>query len=107
MGSVVENIKEIRLQKSVSQDVIADALCVDTSAVSNIENGKRRLRVDELEKIANVLGVSVIDLFTWPKHYVEEKIDDDKCKRSVCVTFEVDPEQRDLLLDMIIKGYSK
>lgn len=59
------------MQKGLNQTVIADALNVDTAVVSNIENGKRELKVSELEKIANALRVSVIDLLTYPKIYVE------------------------------------
>jgi len=72
------NIKEIRLQKSINQQVIADALNVDVASVSNLENGKREIRFREIEKIANVLGVSVVDLITYPKKYVEVKDDEDK-----------------------------
>ena len=72
------NIKEIRLQKSINQQVSADALNVDVASVSNLENGKREIRFREIEKIANVLGVSVVDLITYPKKYVEVKDDEDK-----------------------------
>lgn len=68
---IIKNIREIRTQKGLNQSVIADALNVDTAVVSNIENGKRELKVSELEKIANALKVSVIDLLTYPKIYVE------------------------------------
>lgn len=69
--NVVENIKEIRLNKGIKQQIIADALCVDVAVISNIEKGKRELKVSELEKISKVLGVTVVDLFTYPKKYVE------------------------------------
>jgi len=67
---ILENIREIRMQKGIKQEVIASAFNLDTSVVSNIETGKRKLRVEELEILANALGVSVIDLFTWPVKYV-------------------------------------
>lgn len=69
--NVVKNIREIRLQKSISQSAIADELGVDVAAISNIEKGKRELRVSELEKIAKVLRMSVIDILTYPKIFVE------------------------------------
>lgn len=62
---VLEAIKIIRLQKSINQQVIADALNLDVAVVSNIENGKRDLRVKELKIISNVLGISPVDLFTY------------------------------------------
>lgn len=67
---IIENIKEIRINKGIPQKALADALSVDNAVISNIENGKRELKVAELENIANCLGVEVIDLFTYPEKYV-------------------------------------
>lgn len=98
---VIKNIREIRLQKGITQQVIADALNVDFSVVSNIEKGKRELKVKELDKIANALGVDLIYLFTYPKHYVAA----DSLQRndSVSITFEVSPAKRDALLKMVME----
>lgn len=68
--NVAENIKKIRLQKGINQNVISDALGVDVSVVSNIENGKRELKVYELEIIANCLQEDVLYLLTYPERYV-------------------------------------
>ena len=68
---VHEAIKIIRLQKSINKQVIADALNLDVAVVSNIENGKRDLRVKELKIISNVLGTSPVDLLTYPDKYVK------------------------------------
>lgn len=63
--------KEIRLQKSVPQKVLADALDVDVAVISNIEKGKREIKLSELEIISNVFEMSVIDFVGYPKKYVE------------------------------------
>ncbi|MGR4859582.1 helix-turn-helix domain-containing protein [Bacteroides pyogenes] len=68
--NIVDNIKEIRLNKGIGQKLLADALNVDTAVISNIETGKRELKVSELEIISSCLGVEVIDLFTYPHKYV-------------------------------------
>lgn len=70
--NVVDNIIAIRKKRGVKQEQIAFALSVDTAVVSNIENGKRELKVNELEKIATVLGVDVIYLFTYPHVFVKK-----------------------------------
>ena len=67
--NVAENIKRIRLQKGINQDVISDAL-VDVSVISNIENGKRELKVKELEIIAKCLQEDVLYLLTFPERYI-------------------------------------
>lgn len=66
---IAENIKAIRLAKQIKQQVIADALGVEVTAISNFENGKRDIKVSELDAIAGALGVSVIDLITYPVTY--------------------------------------
>ena len=68
---IAKNIREIRLQKSINQQVIADALGLDVAVVSNIEQGKRDLKFKDLEKISNALGMSVIDLITFPDKYIK------------------------------------
>ena len=68
--NAIENIRLIRVEKGIPQKKIADALNVDISVISNIETGKRELKVSELEIIAKSLEVSVIDLFTYPEKYV-------------------------------------
>lgn len=75
---IFEAIKEIRLQKGINQQNIADALNLDVAVVSNIEKGKRDLRVKELEIISNALNVSVIDLFTYPDKYIKVSNKDDE-----------------------------
>ncbi len=102
--NVLKNIKDIRLEKSINQDVIADALGIDTSAVSNIENGKRELRVSELDKIANCLGVDLLYLFTYPEKYVNIK--SLKEPERISVTFEVSPDKREHLLRLVTEGNS-
>lgn len=71
MSELRENVRQIRLARSLPQLVLADELGIDVSAVCNFENGKRDFRIGSLPAIASALGVEVIDLFTWPKRYVD------------------------------------
>lgn len=64
---IIDTIKEIRLKKSINKQTIADALDVDVAVVSNIETGKRELKVSELEKISNVLEVDIETLLSYHK----------------------------------------
>ena len=96
---VLKNIFEIRKQKGVNQEVIADALDVDISTISKIESGSRKLRVEELAKIADCLGEDVIYLFTYPKRYVDKETVESS--ERISVTFEVSPDKRDYLLKLV------
>lgn len=101
--NVVENIKTIRLEKGISQKVLADSLGVDISAISNVENGKRELKVSELAIIANCLGVDVIDLFTYPKKYIPYDSKNEDIE--TIVQFKLRREQRDKVMDMLFKNH--
>ncbi len=60
-----QSIKYIRLQKKISQTEIAYQCGFDKSNLNTIESGKRNPTVISLLKIADALGVKLIDLFNF------------------------------------------
>ena len=54
-----QNIKKIRISKEMSQGDICRALDMDRSYMSAIENGKKNITIQQLERLAQALGVSV------------------------------------------------
>ena len=54
-----ENMKRIRLEKSMSQGDICRALGLDRAYISNVENGKQNLTLGTMEKVAKALNVSL------------------------------------------------
>lgn len=56
------NIKKFREEKGYRQDDLAEQLHVTRQAVSNWENGKTQPDLETLQKIAQVLEVSVEEL---------------------------------------------
>ena len=54
-----ERIRNIREDKDILQQELADAVGINVSVLSRIEKGTRQLRDDELIKIADKLNVSV------------------------------------------------
>lgn len=98
---VIKNIKQIRIEKGVNQEVIAEKLNITSSSWSRIESGTHSLKVNQLAKIAELFDMEVIDLFTYPKKYVDASLLDKANK--ISVTFEVGPENRDVLLSLIYK----
>lgn len=99
---IVKNIKKIRLQKGINQDVIADALGVDNSVISNIENGKRELKVKELEVIAKCLEEDVIYLFTYPRRYacIDEANNSSNDIKAI-IQIELKREKKDQVMKLI------
>jgi transcriptional regulator with XRE-family HTH domain len=56
------NIKRIRLERSLTQIELSKRLKVDRSYVSNLEQGKKNPTLATIEKIASVLDVSTDEL---------------------------------------------
>jgi transcriptional regulator with XRE-family HTH domain len=75
---LAENLRLIRLQRQIPQDELADLVGLDRSYLGGVERGERNIAVDNLDKIAEALGVSVPQLLTEPDtsgipgHVVEE-----------------------------------
>ncbi|WP_247233208.1 helix-turn-helix domain-containing protein [Telluribacter sp. SYSU D00476] len=57
-----ERLRQLRLQQELSQENMADMLGISTTAYGDIERGRTELTISRLEKIAQVLGVSLPDL---------------------------------------------
>lgn len=57
-----DNMKKMRLEKSMSQGDICRELGLDRAYISNVENGKQNLTLSTMDKVAKVLGVSVEQL---------------------------------------------
>lgn len=55
-------IKALREQRQMAQAVLGDAIGVDQSAVSRIEDGSRPLAARELAAVSSALGVTVAAL---------------------------------------------
>lgn len=59
-----EKIREFRKQKSMTQEELAFQAELDYSYMNQIENGKRNPSVEAVDRIAEVLGVNLKDLFS-------------------------------------------
>ena len=63
-----KNIKHFREQKNITQDELAERLCVTRQAVSNWERGKTEPDIETLQKIADILEISIEELIYGAKH---------------------------------------
>ena len=56
-----KNLKYYRLKNNMSMKDLAEACGVSSMAISNYESGKRKPDMDTINKLAEVLGVYVVD----------------------------------------------
>ena len=57
-----ENLKRLRIERGMSQIVVANILKVDKSYISNIENAKINPPLATIERLSGALAVSVNEL---------------------------------------------
>lgn len=91
MGFNVLKIKGLIFEKKISQEMLAAEISVSKQTIINYFNGRTKIDVDTLEKIAAFLNVSINYFFTEEtpnevnepqtaytprKKYIEERIND-------------------------------
>ena len=80
-----DNIKNLRKQKGYTQETLAQALNIVRQTVSKWEKGYSVPDADMLEKLAEVLEVSVSDLLGAPSGVVEQQSELDKISAQLAV----------------------
>ena len=58
-----EKIKELRRETGLSQEKFALKIDMDRTYFATVESGKRNISLQNIEKIANGLGVTISELF--------------------------------------------
>ncbi len=72
MQSVLDNIEAIRKEKHVKQEVIAAELGIKQSSYSSFITRGSDITFSRLSRISSILGVPVVDIITYPEHYIPE-----------------------------------
>lgn len=72
VNQVGEYIRKLRLSLNVSQEELAQFIEINRVTLSNIESGERKLKTDEVQKIADFFEISP-SLLIWIKKTRDEK----------------------------------
>lgn len=68
MSKVSDKVRVTRNKKNISQEYMASVIGIDTSSYHRLEKGNSPITLDRLEKIAEVLGVSMHALVCGEDH---------------------------------------
>ena len=60
---VGQRIKELRTQLGISQEALANKADLDRTYVTDVENGRRNISIENLEKLILALGTTVTPFF--------------------------------------------
>lgn len=79
MENIIRNIEAIRKEKRINQEVIAAELGIVQSSYSSYITRESDIKYSRLSQISNILGVSVIDIITYPAKWVPEEKQCENC----------------------------
>lgn len=58
-----EKLKQIRTNKNITTYKLSELTGIPQSTISKMENGKRKIETESLQKLADALGVSINEFF--------------------------------------------
>ena len=64
MSKYMQKVKELRIQKALSQERLAKAIGVSRPTYTAIEAGKQELSLDEAKKLATLFGIGVDEILS-------------------------------------------
>ena len=65
-AKVGQRIKELRNQIGISQEALANKAEIDRTYVTDVENGRRNISIENSEKLVNALQVEFKEFFDSP-----------------------------------------
>ncbi len=68
-----ERVKELRKAKDLSQEKLANIADIDRTYMTSLENGRRNVSLQNIEKIIKALDSTVPDFFNSPIFLTEKK----------------------------------
>lgn len=109
MKSIGQNIAELRKKKGLTQEELAEKMCVTAQAVSKWERDASYPDVTALSELAKVLGVSVAAIIegeqSVPK--LKEAAADAIARRVVCITVNVGQADVDMKVQFPVTALKK
>jgi len=63
---VGQRIKELRNQIGISQEALANKAEIDRTYVTDVENGRRNISIQNIEKLVDALQIPLKDFFDSP-----------------------------------------
>jgi transcriptional regulator with XRE-family HTH domain len=79
LGALGKAIRQVREDRSLSQERLAEIAGLHRTYISSVEQGRRNISIDNIFKIANALGVSMTEII----QLCEDRLDPISPKKSV------------------------
>jgi transcriptional regulator with XRE-family HTH domain len=102
-----DTIKKVREAKNLSQKEVANALKMDASQYSKIENGKTDPSFTIIDKIAKALGVTLSELFRADEIFIDTHSQDKTLMEKIRLLDTLDDKDKESLYHIIDTFISK
>lgn len=100
MNAINQILKQIREVRELSQKQVAQKLNKTQSAYARIEIGDTKLDVETLELFAKTMGMSVVDIITYPEKWGPIVNKEEKEETKVTLQIELKREKKDQVLKL-------
>lgn len=97
---VVANLNKIMNDRNLSKVQFASMIGLPEAKWNKISNGKQNLTVQELSKIARLLNMEDVDIYTYPQKLVFRADESVKAQ----ITIELNNELKDKVLDLVFEN---
>ncbi len=91
MLDIGKMIKNLRMNKGISQEKLAEMLGINKASIANYETGKRSLTIDKLEELLKCLETTIADFFYPDK--TENLIDVNKTLKNIPIITKIGIEK--------------
>ncbi len=95
-----KRVKELRNNKSLTQETLAEKISMKTSNLSNIETGKSAPSLVTIIKLMSVLEISPNELFAFYHYKVPEDL-----KKEIDKIFDEQTQENQRLLYKVVKSF--
>jgi len=97
-----DNLRKIREIKGIKQESMAKELGITTNGYGKIERGESAIKIDRLEQIANILGISAMDIMQFDDSIIFNiNTMSNSAPNGIVNNYALPTEERDLLLAQI------
>lgn len=97
---IMANILKLMNTKGIEQAEIVRRTGIDKSTVSKLFSGKTQLKINTLSEISTAIGVSVVDIITYPDRY-ERVLAAGEEPAEVFVQLKLKKEKKDQVLKLL------
>lgn len=98
--AILKNIIQIRNAQELTKKKVAEKLSMSEATYGRIENGKIALTYIDLARIASALGMSVIDVITYPDKYIKAEQPNDEPVEAI-LQIKLTKEKKDQVLKFV------